>query len=345
MRMVEDLAREMLSSLSPYDSSSDDASALHESFNDERFAVSYNDLVQEGIIALLRAISTYNNYKAHATDGTNDLLSFERYAERSIRSSLLHFIAHSSRPLRLPLSLQTTLQRANEAAAKFRTLHQKEPTIAHVAEELRCAPERLALYRKLHRTMMDGRANAFVSVEDGMEVFDPTSAGLLRAVRFEEEGARNAVVDGAVGSPSADPSPSPPAMEAEGSGLDPIDAPEDDWTPPERIEAPLRDALADTEEINDPLSYAHHLFLNESLERFLSETLSRDESEVIRLRFGLVDSKFGGRGWSAAEIGKRMGMEKEEVARVARAALEKLRKEAANYPEWEEEDQYVEVSL
>jgi len=43
--------------------------------------------------------------------------------------------------------------------------------------------------------------------------------------------------------------------------------------------------------------------------------------EVIQLRFGLVDSKFGGRGWSAGQIGERMGMTKEDVVKVASGSV------------------------
>ena len=108
---------------------------------------------------------------------------------------------------------------------------------------------------------------------------------------------------------------------------------------------PLRDVLTDTEEINNPLSYTHHHLLNEELNEFLSETLTSQELTVIQLRFGMVDSKYGGKGWTANEIGHRLGLEHEDVVRVASGALEKLRK-AASSTNWEEEnDAFVEISL
>ena len=91
--------------------------------------------------------------------------------------SFLHFLAHSSRPIRLPLSLQKTLETANVAAEKLRETLGKEPSLVQVAKEVKIAPEQLALYRKLYRTMVS-RAGTFVSVEDGMEVYDPTLAGV-----------------------------------------------------------------------------------------------------------------------------------------------------------------------
>ncbi|KAL7464870.1 hypothetical protein ACHAXS_005199 [Conticribra weissflogii] len=137
----------------------------------------------------------------------------------------------------------------------------------------------------------------------------------------------------------------------------------------------LRDMLVDKEEINNPVSYTHYHLLHESLDRFLSETLTERESEVIRLRFGLEESKHGGRGWKFGEIGERMGLERKEVGRIATEALDKLREAAKgrdarrvdggdvgdvgdgtlghNSDEqrphhleyWEDDDPYVEVTL
>ncbi len=79
--------------------------------------------------------------------------------------------------------------------------------------------------------------------------------------------------------------------------------------------------------------------MTKEIDQFLLETLTKQEMEVIQLRFGLVDSKYGGSGWSAGQIGERMGMTKEDVVKVASAALEKLRIAATG------DDPFVEVSL
>jgi len=120
---------------------------------------------------------------------------------------------------------------------------------------------------------------------------------------------------------------------------------EDDWeiNNPERTVAPLRDILTDTEEINNPLSYTQHYLLTQELDQFLYETLTHDELEVIQLRFGLLDSKYGGKGWSAGQIGERINMDKEEVVKIASSALEKLRK--AKTGDWEIDDPFIEVTL
>eukprot|EP00578_Thalassiosira_sp_NH16_P006543 CAMPEP_0181106344 /NCGR_PEP_ID=MMETSP1071-20121207/16482_1 /TAXON_ID=35127 /ORGANISM="Thalassiosira sp., Strain NH16" /LENGTH=448 /DNA_ID=CAMNT_0023189745 /DNA_START=40 /DNA_END=1387 /DNA_ORIENTATION=- len=341
LRLVDELAREISSSLA--------ANGDGGGNDDDSAGISYSDLVQEGMVALLRAMSTYDNYRSHnispSSSSASTAASFEEYARRSIHSSLLHFLAHSSRPIRLPLSLQTALSDAEVAADRLRRkLDGKEPTLAQVATEVGIIPAQLALYRKLNRSMASRGGNgggAFVSVEDGMEVYDPTLAGVgegssgLHARRDLDTNSRTAE--------AATPSMSTP------SSLVRLNSQEDDWTrePPERAVAPLREALADTEEINDPLGHTHHRIVNEELDLFLQETLSEEELTVIQLRFGLVDSKHGGKGWTAGEIGLGWG---EDVAGLAGEALEKLRKAAAESGNWDNADDdnndaYVEVSL
>lgn len=349
LRMVDELAREIIPSIG-IDIDEDEKKDTNN--DNEEGASSYNDLVQEGMIALMHAMSTYDNYKSHTT--ASKISSFEEYAKQSIQSSFLHFLAHSSRPIRLPLSLQTTLQTANIAAQKLRLTLGKEPSLVQVAQEVNIAPEQLALYRKLHRSMVS-RVGTFVSVEDGMEVYDPTLAGVgvgtgLRSRRDWSVGRRGGDdkergrTSSAESSLSADTSST--AMANSEQDLTQLNSQEDNWTrePPERTVAPLKDVLTDTEEINNPLSYMHHHLLNEELNEFLLETLTEEELTVIQLRFGLVDSKYGGKGWTSNEIGQRLDMDREDVVRVASAALEKLRKEVSSSLD-EDNDAYVEISL
>ena len=330
LRLVDELAREILASLG----SNDDATPPAGS-STRKSGVSYNDLIQEGLSALLRAMSTYDNYIAHTT--ASKISTFEKYAKSLIETSLLHFLATTSRPINVPLSLQTTLQTANAAAKRLRETLGKEPSLVQVAREVEIAPEQLALYRKLYRTMVS-RVGTFVSVEDGMEVYDPTLAGVgvgtLRSRRDSDSGP-----DGGEGGGVDEDT-----VAAE-EDLTQINSQEDDWTraPPERVVAPLRDVLTDTEEINNPLSYTHHFLLNEELNEFLQETLTEEERTIIQLRFGLEDSKYGGKGWTTKDISERMGMDHKDVVKVASAALDKLRKEALI--NWDEHDPNVEVSL
>lgn len=301
LRLVDSLARDILSSIS----------------SDHNEVVSYSDLVQEGMMALLRSMATYNTYQSYTVKDEG----FASYAKKSVQNALLNFLAHSSRPISLPLAIQGTLQKANEAAAQLRIRLGKEPSLLQVANEVGMPPERLALYRKLHRTIL-GRLETFVSMEDGLEVYDPTLSGSMSPPKFKEEETDD--------------------EDEEITELDlvALNSQEDNWErkPPERTVVPLRDVISDTEELNNPLSYTHHLQMTRELDQFLTETLDDVEREVIQLRFGLVESKYGGRGWSAGQIGERLGVEKEEVVKIASGALEKLRKAAR-------EDPFVEVSL
>jgi len=339
LRLVDELAREILNSL---ESDADDDDDM---IDRKKSAISYNDLVQEGMIALLHAMSTYTNYKSLGKKNKNNksiITTFEQYAKEAIHSSLLQFLATTSRPIRLPLSLQTTLEAANTAAKYLRNKLGKEPSLVQVANEVNVKPEQLALYRKLYRTLV-GRVGAFVSMEDGLEVYDPSLAGYVgTGLRPRSDSDAVPVSDKGGASSSSITSTRSSSSDDVPSTLLQLNTQEDDWTrqPPERIVAPLRDVFTDTEEINNPLSYTHHFILNEELNQFLCETLTSVELEVIQLRFGLVDSKYGGRGWSAHDIGQRVGMDREEVVKVASVALEKLRQAAAA-----DNDAFVEVSL
>mmetsp|Transcript_7246 Transcript_7246/g.10571 ORF Transcript_7246/g.10571 Transcript_7246/m.10571 type:complete len:433 (+) Transcript_7246:152-1450(+) len=327
LRLVDELARAVLISL---ESNDDDG---------KKSSISYNDLVQEGMIALLRAMSTYTNYISLGKKN----ITFEQYAKEAIHSSFLQFLATTSRPIRLPASLQTTLEAANTAAKYLRNKLGREPSLAQVAKEVDVNPEQLALYRKLYRKMV-GRVGTFVSMEDGLEVYDPSLAGYVGTglrPRSDSDSVSSSDEDD-VSSISSSSSATSTTQVDGSSTLLQLNTQEDDWTrqPPERSVAPMRDVFTDTEEINNPLSYTHHFILNEELNQFLCETLSSVELEIIQLRFGLVDSKYGGRGWSAQDIGERVGMHRGEVVKVASVALEKLRQAAAA-----DDDAFVEVSL
>jgi len=342
LRLVDEQVRVVLNSIMLDDDDDEDNKAT----------LSYNDLVQEGIIALLRAMSTFPNYKKSNTAAATTT-TFKQYAKETIHSSFLQFVATSSRPIRLPLSLQTTLEAANTAAATLRNKLGKEPSLVHVANAINVKPHQLALYRKLYRKMV-GRVGAFVSMEDGLEVYDPSLAGYVGTglrPRSDSDNASASLSSSTLKKSRTVIAPSEvagassaviTASDDSTSTLYQVNTQEDDWErqPPERIVAPLRDVLTDTEEINNPLSYTHHFILNEELNIFLSETLSSVEMEVIQLRFGLVDSKHGGRGWSAQAIGERLGLDREEVVKMASVALGKLRKAAAA-----DDDAFVEVSL
>jgi len=353
LRLVDELAREVLDSLLLESSSNNNNNISNDDPNDDenkKSAISYNDLVQEGMIALLRAMSTYTNYimslekktQQQQTNKDDDIPTFEQYAKKTIHSSFLQFLATSSRPIRLPASLQTTLESANTAAKYLRNKLGKEPTLAQVAKEVNVNPEQLALYRKLYRKMV-GRVGTFVSMEDGLEVYDPSLAGYVgTGLRPRSDSDDTASIISSSSSISTTTTSTTTRAEEDDSTLFQLNTQEDDWTrqPPERSVAPLRDVFTDTEEINNPLDYTHHFILNEELNLFLCETLNSMELEVIQLRFGLVDSKYGGRGWSAHDIGKRVGLDHDEVVKVASVALEKLRQAAAA-----DDDAFVEVSL
>lgn len=341
IRMVDQLASDILSSRG--EGAGVDA------------GVSRADLIQEGMVALLDAMSNYDTYKARTSSGT----TLEEYARESIHASFLHFLAHSGRPIRLPLALQKNIRAANGAAESLRRMLGKEPTLSQVAREIDIAPKRLARHRRLYRSMVS-RANAFVSMDDEMEGRDPKLTGAVRGggtwargatAGTASEGDPPRAEEGRATFPresfSAPLLSSPASLAtADEQELMRINAQEDDWTSsmPERVRDTPDRIVADMEEANNPLPFTHHTMLNDKLTAFLMTTLTDKELTVIQLRFGLVDPRHGGKGWTFDQISMRLGLPYEEVVLLARGALEKMREAAPS--NWDEDnDAFVEVSL
>ena len=244
-------------------------------------------------------------------------------------------------------------------------------SLSDVAAEIGVDPQTLASYLAAARRADAAFVDGAVSVEGGVEVYDPALAGVIRGVgtklrpRGDVEGgaAASGIEDGsaggrdAVGRGAGDPlsSAAAPASPSSGdpagdglrgdAGLGRLDD-LDDWDAPnpDRTVTSLRDALPDTEIRNNPLPAAALASNSDVLGVLLDGCLDRTESDVIRLRFGLERSRHGGRGWTAAEIAEATGMGTDEVRDVAAGALEKLR-EAAREMADDEYDPHVEVSL
>ena len=329
---------------------------------------------QEGMTALLRAMKSYDNHARYAPSAS----PFADHAERTVRDALLHYLAESSHgPVRLPARMEEVLRRADEAAARLReerrvlggTTSLQRPaaavSLSDVAAEIGVDPNVLASYRRASKMADAAFVDGAVSVEGGVEVYDPALAGVIRGVGTKlrprgdveggpagtgiataagEEGADDALSTTAAvpdpasaGSDGADPDAGPPF-----GWLDDLDDWDADALNPDRTVTSLRDALPDTDVRNNPLPAAALEADSYVLGLLLDGCLDGTEAEVIRLRFGLERSRHGGRGWTAAEIAGATGMGTDEVRDVAARALGKLR-EAAR--EMADDEYLVEVSL
>jgi RNA polymerase primary sigma factor len=80
------------------------------------------------------------------------------------------------------------------------------------------------------------------------------------------------------------------------------------------------DSLKDQQQAT-PLEHLLRVTLPDDVENWL-KTLSKRESEILRMRFGLGD----GTAHTFEEIGNRFALNRERVRQIAQAALEKLRK-------------------
>lgn len=92
-----------------------------------RCSMSFEDLVQEGNIGLIRAVDSYN-----PTLGWR----FSTYAMHWIKQAISRAILNSSRTIRIPIHIQELQSKYNKAQREFMNKNNREATTAEVAKIL-----------------------------------------------------------------------------------------------------------------------------------------------------------------------------------------------------------------
>ena len=96
--------------------------------------VSQDDLLQDGVVGVLRAVERYEPEKG----------PFEPWARLWVRQALQQAVAESFRPLRLPTHVLWDLHELKEARERFTSAPGREPSIAELADALGWSIERRA---------------------------------------------------------------------------------------------------------------------------------------------------------------------------------------------------------
>ncbi len=118
------------------------------------------DLVQEGMIALLYAISKYDLTKQN---------KFSSYAVPCIDGKLLDYLAETGAKVRFPKNIPDYLKKVNELAVKL----QREPSIEEIAEDLNIS-------KKAARRVIEWRSST-ISIETVIDEERKTEFGSLIA--------------------------------------------------------------------------------------------------------------------------------------------------------------------
>ena len=290
LRLVDDLVREALSQRNQRSQEPEDSNL-------------YADLVQDGLAALLDAMSHYRE-EDHGDK------SFEAYARKQIRRRIVHSLQVDVPQIRLPKAVKSVIREAKGLAQKIKEEKGgKDATLSEIAERLKIPQDRLKDYLRLARAGM-------LSMESTVEIFHPMLEDGTPEYRDQDEWE---IREGLV----LDDGKSLHKEELVEDFMDEMQQLEGDdeaWVHQEQVAGPLQDLIPDTDEPS-PDDQALMEMIRHDLSEFLTSTLDDKEVQVVRLSFGL-DS---GQQMSEARVAKSLGIKSEQVSDLLSRALEKLR--------------------
>lgn len=289
LRLVDEIAKSLL--LTTTSSSSSTSTTT----SNDRTATTYSDLVQEGIVALMYAMTKYDNSLQEE--------SFHHYARRHIANTLQKVLAQESNVMTVPTHVLELLKRAKRKRQALFSKTGREPTTAEIATLLDISAQQLELYYILFGSAL--------SVERTMEIYDPLLENKATFADQQEWEHEHGI--------SLNEENVPQEEEQEGD--------DEMYIHLESVAAPLRDMIIDKDRFDNPNDVLVEEMLHDDVQEFLKKTLSERELQVIEWRFGLLN---GGKVTSLEDIGTILGISAGRVAQIEEQAMEKLKTSYTN---------------
>ncbi len=123
--------------------------------------MSLSDLINEGNVGLIKAALRFDETRG---------FKFISYAVWWIRQSILQALAEQARIVRLPLNKLGFINKINKMFSRFEQEHEREPTLAELAQALQIAPSEVkeSILSAGQSVSMDAPVNA----EEDMNMYD-----------------------------------------------------------------------------------------------------------------------------------------------------------------------------